>query len=267
PSDTLRQVMKDNVPGAAKRRYPGNKDKIVRKNLTAQGVFQELHCDGHEKLASAALKMGPIGISIYSFRDKASGIVCTLEAVPDARQSVVVGHLYLDLVEEFGAFPLQVTVDKGSETGEMYASHTALRETYTPELDHSNSDHISSHLFHWLWSRIVQLKLNEFKDYWNYHKTRRNDKKNLPCGTSPIEIFRNPDAYGLARLSNPVEQAAIDALRENLQYTRKEALRWVPDNFETAAQEVYEAIGSPTLEPRRGWEIFSIMAQWLQNID
>ncbi|KAJ6590245.1 hypothetical protein B0H10DRAFT_1961177 [Mycena sp. CBHHK59/15] len=276
---------------------------------SSSGVFQELHCDGHEKLVSAALKMGPIGISIYGFRDKASGIVCTLEAVPDARQSVVVGHLYLDLVEEFGAFPLQVTVEKGSETGEMYASHTALREMYTPELDplqwpvfvalKGMSNIPIENLWKWLQNdRLLEyhsrsrtrgytpprgiyattlcmethsamkhcictivLKLNEFKDYWNYHKTHRNDKKNLPSGTSPIEIFRNLDAYGLARLSNPVEPAVIDALQENLQYTHKEALWWVPDDFETAAQEVYEAIGSPTLEPRRGWEISSIMTQ------
>ncbi|KAJ6517188.1 hypothetical protein C8R47DRAFT_1254494 [Mycena vitilis] len=75
PRDKVRQVMKDNAPAAAKTRYPGNKEKIFRKNLTAQGVFQEVHCDGHEKLASAALKMGPVGISIYGFREKATGLV------------------------------------------------------------------------------------------------------------------------------------------------------------------------------------------------
>ena len=95
--------MKDNAPGSSKARYPGNKEKIIRKNLTAQGVFQELHCDGHEKLATAALKMGPVGISIYGFGDKGSGIAADLKAVPDARQSVVIGHIYLDLVEEFGS--------------------------------------------------------------------------------------------------------------------------------------------------------------------
>lgn len=100
--DTIREVMRDNAPGAAKRRCPGNKDKIRRKNLTAIGVLQEVHCDGHEKLASAALKMGPVGIAIYGFRDKGSGTNLDLRAVPDARHSVVVGHLYLDLVLELG---------------------------------------------------------------------------------------------------------------------------------------------------------------------
>lgn len=94
--------MKDNAPAAAKARYPGNKEKIVRKNLTAQGVFQEIHCDGHEKLSTAALKMGPVGISIYGYRDKGSTVVPHLVTVPDARHAVVIGHVYLDFVEEFG---------------------------------------------------------------------------------------------------------------------------------------------------------------------
>ncbi|KAF8178853.1 hypothetical protein K438DRAFT_1604419, partial [Mycena galopus ATCC 62051] len=135
PRNMIREVMKDNAPGAAKRRYPGSKAKIPRKNLTSQGILQELHFDGHEKLSRAALKMGPVGIAIYGGREKAAGLVCTLRAVPDARHAVVIGHVYLDTVIELGVIPLQVTVDKGSETGDMFAAHIALRETYTPELD------------------------------------------------------------------------------------------------------------------------------------
>ncbi|KAJ7630047.1 hypothetical protein DFH06DRAFT_1140788 [Mycena polygramma] len=213
PRDKVCQVMKDNAPAAAKTRYPGNKEKIIRKNLTAQGVFQEVHCDGHEKLASAALKMGPVGISIYSFREKATGLVAHLVTVPDARQSVVIGHIYLDFIEEFGAFPIQITVDKGSETGEMYAAHTGFRKTYTPDLNpiewpefvalksvnnivienlwkwllktigrslreviedgktnglFNPGNQIHVDLFHWLWPKIVQIKLDEFKLYWNH---------------------------------------------------------------------------------------------------
>ncbi|KAJ7832305.1 hypothetical protein B0H13DRAFT_2256526 [Mycena leptocephala] len=292
PRDTIRQVMKDNIPS----------ERIIRKNLTAQGVFQELHWDGHEKLSSATLTMGPVGIAIYGSRDKASTIVPCLVAVPDARHSAVVGHKYLDCVEEFGAFALQLTVDGGSETGEMYAAHSALRlvhiQTYTPELNPTewpefvalksvnnipienlwkwllktigrslreiieegktnglfnpgNQIHID--LFHWLWSKIVQIKLDEFKLYWNYHTPRKNPKKALVCGIPPIEIYRNPDVYGLARLSTPVDQETIDALRANIPLTREEALRWVPDQFDFVAAE--------------SWEIFGQMAELLEGRD
>ncbi|KAJ7728434.1 hypothetical protein DFH07DRAFT_782221 [Mycena maculata] len=135
PRDTIWQVMKDNAPGSSKMRYPRNKEKIVRKNLTAQGVYQELHCDGHEKLGSAALRMGPVGISVYRFREKVGGLVTHLVAVRDARKSVVIGHVYLDCVESTGVIPVQITVDKGSETKKMFAAQAALREIYTLDLD------------------------------------------------------------------------------------------------------------------------------------
>ncbi|KAJ6495490.1 hypothetical protein C8R45DRAFT_824118 [Mycena sanguinolenta] len=310
PRDTVRQVMKDNAPGSSKARYPGNKEKIIRKNLTAQGVFQEVHFDGHEKLSSAALCMGPVGIAVYGARDKGSSVAASLVAVPDARQSVVVGHLYLDFIQEFGACPVQVTVDKGSETGEMYAAHKALRFTFMPDLDpaewpefvalksvnnipienlwkwllkttgrslrefmedgktnglFNSGNEMHIHLFHWLWSKIVQIQLDQFKLYWNHHTPRKNPKKNLVSGIPPIEVYRNPEAYGLVRMSAPVDQQTIDALRENLPYSREEALRWVPDSFDIAAKEAYEALNSPKLEPCRGWEIFGEMAALLQD--
>ncbi|KAJ7868284.1 hypothetical protein B0H13DRAFT_2558781 [Mycena leptocephala] len=311
PRDTILEAMKDNAPGAAKRRCPGNKTKIPRKNLTGQGVFQELHFDGHEKLSSAALKMGQVGISIYSSRDHASGVACNLRAVPDARHAVVIRHVYLDLVLEFGVIPLQVTVDKGSETGDMFAAHIALRYVafpspiYTPELDplkfppvvalksvnnipienlwkwlrqmfgrslcewiedgktngiFNSTSEIHIHLFHWLWSQIVQNALDSFKDYWNYHKSRNNPKKDLPSGVAPLEIFQHPEAYGLAQLGVPVEREVVEALRENLDCSRHEALQWVPDYFDVAAEQVYTELKRPKLEPSRGWEIFAEMA-------
>ncbi|KAJ7633203.1 hypothetical protein FB45DRAFT_745629, partial [Roridomyces roridus] len=306
PRDTVRQIMKDNAPGTSKQRYPGNKDKIIRTNLTAQGVFQELHCDGHEKLATAALRMGPVGISIYGFRDKASGLLCGLVAVPDARHSAVVGHLYLDLLEEFGVFPMQVTVDDGSETGFIYAIQSAIRKILTPNVDtrtwpvfmalksvnnipienlwkwlvktigrnlrdliedgktnglFNASSELHIHLFHWLWSKIIQIKLDEFKLYWNYHTPRKNPKKVMISGAPPLEIFRNPANYGLEFLGKEIDQDAINALRETIPSSRDEALRWVPQEFDDAAQEAYEQIGSPKLEARRGWVIFGQMAE------
>ncbi|KAJ7921356.1 hypothetical protein B0H13DRAFT_2230598 [Mycena leptocephala] len=309
PRDTIREAMKDNAPGAAKRRCPGNKTKIPRKNLTGQGVFQELHFDGHEKLSSAALKMGQVGISIYGSRDHVSGVACNLRAVPDARHAVVIGHVYLDLVLEFGVIPLQVTVDKGSETGDMFTAHIALRQIYTLELDplkfppvvalksvnnipienlwkwlrqmfgrslrewiedgktngiFNSTSEIHIHLFHWLWSQIVQNALDSFKDYWNYHKSRSNPKKDLPSGVAPLEIFQHPEAYGLAQLGVPVEREVVEALPENLDCSRHEALQWVPDYFDVAAEQVYTELKRPKLEPSRGWEIFAEMAVQLE---
>jgi len=132
-------------PLAAYNRGPHHKaKKIPRAHLILLGPYQEIDCDGHEKLYSQALMLGGVGIGIYGFRQHV-GKIEMLVAVPDARRADIVGHLHLDLIEKCGyreslhytaillltiiyiGMAVRMTVDGGSETGEMFAQHTALR--------------------------------------------------------------------------------------------------------------------------------------------
>lgn len=89
-------------PEGAELRFPGNKKPAkVRGQLKAVGVMEEVHCDGHEKLGSKALRMGPVGIPIYGFRDH-TGKVLHLTVVPNDRDQVTIGHVYLDFIEVTG---------------------------------------------------------------------------------------------------------------------------------------------------------------------
>ncbi|KAJ7854451.1 hypothetical protein B0H13DRAFT_1903645 [Mycena leptocephala] len=72
-----------------------------RGHLTDTGVYYEIHFDGHEKLNFKALRMGPVGIEIYVF--------------------------------------VQATVDGGSETGELYAAHLALRQHCMPDISFTDA--------------------------------------------------------------------------------------------------------------------------------
>lgn len=137
--------MHEHYPAGFDQRFPGSvRPKIPRGTLTAIGPFHEVAADGHEKIASQALKMGGVGISIYGWKDKWTSTILMLSVVPDCRSAGAIGHLYLDLVEHLEGMwwcaiydtvsqshhlgiPLQVTVDKGSETGWQYALHQALR--------------------------------------------------------------------------------------------------------------------------------------------
>ncbi|KAJ7790801.1 hypothetical protein B0H14DRAFT_2396199 [Mycena olivaceomarginata] len=65
-SDFIRTTMTGLVgPFPSERRKPGRgKGPKQRSAANAIGIFQEIHADGHEKLAEKALRMGPgIGIS------------------------------------------------------------------------------------------------------------------------------------------------------------------------------------------------------------
>ncbi|OBZ68444.1 hypothetical protein A0H81_11429 [Grifola frondosa] len=134
PRRIIREVMHDNEPDAVNARFPGKK-KIPCAKLSSIGPFHEVNCDGHDKLGIFALQMGPVTLPIYGMKDKWSDVMLHLVVIPNNRNAVVVGHVFLDFVEIFGSVPIQITVDKGSETGNMFAFQTALRQIFAPELD------------------------------------------------------------------------------------------------------------------------------------
>ncbi|KAH7870035.1 uncharacterized protein C8R40DRAFT_1163319 [Lentinula edodes] len=136
PRDTVQSIMRDNFPHGAETRFPGKRIPRPRGLLhLGDGVFQEVHDDGHEKMNWKALRMGSASIGIYGLRDHSSGKILFEIVVPNARCSSTVRHIYLDFVEKYGMICQQLTVDGGSETGEMYACHTALREKYAADLE------------------------------------------------------------------------------------------------------------------------------------
>ncbi|KAJ7512411.1 hypothetical protein B0H11DRAFT_1698749 [Mycena galericulata] len=133
--DDVRDLMHRFQPLGAEHRFPGNKKKVFRQPLSALGPFHEVSSDGHEKLGQQALKMGDIGLPIYSYKDKWTANVLKLTVVPDCRTNAAVGHLHLDFLEEIGGIPMQTTTDKGSEIGWLCAIQTALREAFAPDID------------------------------------------------------------------------------------------------------------------------------------
>ncbi|KAJ6535848.1 hypothetical protein DFH09DRAFT_1091625 [Mycena vulgaris] len=259
-----------------------------RSALDAIGIFQEIHTDGHEKLGEKALRMGSgIGIDTYGMRDHV-GKVLWLVVVPNSRLSNTIGHVFLDMVSKYG---VQVTFDGDSELGWLAAFQTTLREVFAPDLSAEewkpvaavkstsnipiestwsydrkfNGDVVHRDLFRWLWPKIVQIGLNEFLDYFNNKKTRKQRSRILPSGVAPNVVFDMPGDYGLENLAIPVAQEAIDELRTVIDTSREEAYHWVSDKFDALAGEVYIQLGCPKLEVLSGWAIFNAMAPFTKK--
>ncbi|KIK55128.1 hypothetical protein GYMLUDRAFT_176144, partial [Collybiopsis luxurians FD-317 M1] len=131
-------IQQEEAPkGAALCDPAGSKQKKIRGHLSGIGINEQCHADGYEKLAKLALHMSSVGIPIYGMRDHVGKIqiLCT---VPNDRNEHVIGHVYLDFVEENGyVIPLQMTVDGGNETGIMYGFQHSLHFAYPPDLDES----------------------------------------------------------------------------------------------------------------------------------
>ncbi|KAJ7797567.1 hypothetical protein B0H14DRAFT_2389646 [Mycena olivaceomarginata] len=276
------------------------KGQKKRSALNAIGIFQEIHVDGHEKLGEKALRMGAgIGIDIYGMRDHV-GKVLWLVVLPNSRLSNTVGHVFLDMVSAFGAISVQVTFDGGSELGWLAAFQTTLRfffpfqKEWKPVVAVQSSsnipiestwsydrkfngrsirevleegrihlipgDVVHTNLFRWLWPKIVQIGLDEFVDYFNNKRTRKQQNRILPSGVAPNVVFDMPGDYGLENLAIPVTQEAIDELRALIDTPREDALRWVSEDFAVVANDIYTSLGSPKLEVLSGWAIFNAMA-------
>lgn len=95
--------MLSNDPDGFDIRDPSAKRASRRKgHLKGSGVFQEIHCDGHEKLSSKALQLGSVGIEIYGMKCHSSGLVIFEQVVPNSRCEITIAHCYLDMVEEYG---------------------------------------------------------------------------------------------------------------------------------------------------------------------
>ncbi|KAF8576833.1 hypothetical protein K439DRAFT_1366106, partial [Ramaria rubella] len=103
--------------------------------LTSVGPWHEISADGHKKISVAALNMGGVGLPCYAFCDKWSGAPLHLVVVPNDCLAVVIGHVYLDLVEDYQMIPFQLTVDKGSETSIIGSFHLALWQQFAPKLN------------------------------------------------------------------------------------------------------------------------------------
>ncbi|KAJ7210180.1 hypothetical protein GGX14DRAFT_363716, partial [Mycena pura] len=123
--DLIRKIMVEQYPDGFDVRFPGRKNhRVIRVPLHASGPYFEISSDG---LAPSALRMGGVGFSIYGFKDKFTDYVVFLKIFPDVRTSGAGGHIFLDFVEDTGCIPIQLTTDKGSEVGWLYAFMAALR--------------------------------------------------------------------------------------------------------------------------------------------
>ncbi|KAJ7774455.1 hypothetical protein B0H14DRAFT_3095915 [Mycena olivaceomarginata] len=268
--------------------------KIKRTQLTAHSTFQEVHCDGHEKLGALTLQMGGVALPIYGVKDKWGDAVLYLKVIPNDRDSDVIGHVFLDFFELYG----------GSELGHMYAFVTGLKTAYAPGIDlmcypamvalyctnntpieglwrwfqdqcgknlyieitkgrdegiFNPNNPIHVYLFNWIWPPIVQGELDHFTEWWNSHVIRRQHNKTMPSGVSPNKLHTHPEYYGGRCFAIPVPRDAINEFRKTIKISGEAALAWVPEDFDVIAGQVYEMLGSPSVSAETAWDFFSQM--------
>ncbi|KAJ7590443.1 hypothetical protein C8J56DRAFT_888594 [Mycena floridula] len=280
PCDTCHNIMLANDPDGAEVHYPGRKNaKKVCGHLTRIGVLQEVHADGHEKLNWKALRMGTVTVDCGVEIGEMFAEHCTLcreysplmEGVPAVRALKSLNNIPIEsswqyMSKHIGHDMKEIIMLSQSQGYFIPAIqlHVLPRMELTlnltdsqPKLEETNSE---SDLFNWLWPKIMQQCLDLWRTYWNSHTVRSQPDKVLPSGDSPDLIYQLPKNHGLINCSTPVTKAAIDILGKS----QAECMRWVSEEFEAHANEAYMSIGSPTLQPTKGWTIYTRMLKLLE---
>ncbi|KAL0955296.1 hypothetical protein HGRIS_004185 [Hohenbuehelia grisea] len=122
-------------------------------------------------------------------------------------------------------------------------------------------------LFYWIFPPLVQAELDQFCTWWNLHRVRPQQDKDMPSGHVPLDALKYPSLYGGLNCLVEVPKPIIQDLREYLTEevgSRKECLHWVTDEFEALANEVWEDMGSPRITFENSWTIFAEMADRIE---
>ncbi|KAF7312986.1 hypothetical protein MKEN_00983300 [Mycena kentingensis (nom. inval.)] len=117
-------------------------------------------------------------------------------------------------------------------------------------------------LFNWIFPPLIQAALDDFRIYWNHHRIRRQNNKNMPSGHVPSVVMRNPHLYGGINCFVKVPKADIDELRLMLTEEvgpRCDHLSWVDGDFAAAAAGVHTALGAPKITLENAWDVFTKM--------
>ncbi|KAJ7349934.1 hypothetical protein DFH08DRAFT_807259 [Mycena albidolilacea] len=194
-----------------------------------------------------------IGIDTYGMRDHVGKILC-LTVLPNSRLSDAVGHVFLDMVSAFGGD--FVTCDGGSELGWLAAFQTTLRETFAPELSAEE------------WKPVVAVQSSSnipIESTWSYDRKFNGRNIGDVLEESRIHLIPGDVIHNLQNLAIPVPQEAVQELRGLIETPREEVFRWVSDEFDMLATNIYNGLGSPKLETLSDWAIFNAMAPLIRT--
>ncbi|KAK6988302.1 hypothetical protein R3P38DRAFT_3409439 [Favolaschia claudopus] len=213
--------------------------------------------------------MGGLGLSIYAYKDKWTAYLLKMNVVPNCRTAGAIGHLFLDFLEENGIAPLQITTDKGSETGWQYAIQVAIRDAFAPDIDPGvypaaaflKSVHNTVIEAFWRWHHDKR----GFK--YNQHIIRLQPEKEMPSGHAPADALAHPGLFGGLHCGIQVPADALRDLRDALSEEvgpRDSHPSWVTPEFDGVAAEIFAGLTFITITLENSWEVFAEMAQVLE---
>uniref|UniRef100_A0A8H8CM95 Integrase core domain-containing protein n=1 Tax=Psilocybe cubensis TaxID=181762 RepID=A0A8H8CM95_PSICU len=110
----------------------------------------------------------------------------------------------------------------------------------------------------WLWPRMLQCELDQFMEFQNGVRMRKDSKKAGPSGCSRNEAFLFPERWGGINCLQPVDLDVVREIKEKM--GGEELLSFVSAEFANEAQKAFDSLGfSDRLTLGNVWVIFGRM--------
>ena len=107
----------------------------------------------------------------------------------------------------------------------------------------------------WLWSTLIQEKLDELKEEFNTHKVRYDSKKALPSGVPPnVAMACYEDYPDVKNCLQPVDLSLLAELKELI--GGEELLCFMPKEISDRCEMAFEELGISEVTFQNAWDVF-----------
>ncbi len=115
----------------------------------------------------------------------------------------------------------------------------------------------------WIWFPTIQASLDKFIYKKNRCRVRHQGEKRLPSGGRAVDFYTNPGKYEAEHCGIQVDVALIDRILTEQMAQNGHLMKYVDDDFDKLAKEVYEGCGRPKITVENAWKVFEVMTQRL----
>lgn len=113
-------------------------------------------------------------------------------------------------------------------------------------------------LCQWLWPKLLRLELDNFMNFRNIAKMRKDKTKPGPSGMSRNEAFSLPGSWGGRNCLLPLDDLLV--IREIKDSMGGDGiLEFVSEDFAERCEQVYEELGIQKLNGENVWHVFEAM--------
>ncbi|KAF9530863.1 hypothetical protein CPB83DRAFT_919742 [Crepidotus variabilis] len=294
PKQVVSDVMHTYAPEGFEKREPGAQ-RIVRVPKVPVGIHKRWAANGHDKLYSIGFPIWAIvddatgkwlgawvvpsnrmsnvvaylflstvekyeGLPLQFSTDcgsETTGVYGLMNALreayhPEIDPSILRAHEYVWSVHNISIEQswLRLRLDWGNNAVPKFheGAEQGIYDSNDPE---------QYELGQWLWSRLLQQELDQFVEFRNGARMRKDAQKAGPSGMSRNEAFSLYKTWGGRDCLLPVDCTPIKELKEEL--GGETLLQFVSDEYALRAESVLDNLGVAQVTMQNVWDVFQDM--------